>query len=99
MKAFYDSEIDALQIHFTDPPRSGYSEDVDGEEDACFVEIDDNDEKVGVELLWTKEHFHLLEVAAAQYDLDVDALRAAGAAAIAAPLRYVTVNVEAPVAA
>ena len=35
MKAFYDSEADALQIHFTDPPRAGYAEDVDGT--ACFV--------------------------------------------------------------
>jgi uncharacterized protein YuzE len=91
MKAFYDSEIDALQIHFTDPPRIGYSEDVDGT--ACFVEIDDAEVKVGVELLWATEHLDLLDAAGEKYDLDAGALRAAAAAAIAAPMRYVTVEV------
>jgi uncharacterized protein YuzE len=99
MKAFYDSEVDALQIHFTEPPRSGYAEDVEGDGTACFVEIDDNDEKVGVELLYTKKYFHFLEVAAEQYELDIDALKAVAAAAKAAPMRYVTVEVEAPIAA
>jgi uncharacterized protein YuzE len=91
MKAFYDSEGDALQIHFTEPPRIGYSEDVDGT--ACFVEIDEDDEKVGVELLWTSEHLQLLDVAAEKYDLDARALKAVAAAAMAAPMRYVTVEV------
>jgi len=99
MKAFYDSEADALQIHFTEPPRVGYAEDVEGDGTACFVEIDDNDEKVGVELLYTKRYFHFLAVAAKQYDLDIDALMAAAAAARAAPMRYVTVEVGAPAAA
>jgi uncharacterized protein YuzE len=93
VKAFYDSEADALQIHFTDPPRGGYAEDVDGS--ACFVEIDDDDEKVGVELLWTTEHFELLDAAAGKYDLDAVALKAAAAGAMAAPMRYVTVEVNA----
>lgn len=93
MKASYDSEADALQIHFTEPPRGGYAEDVEGDGTACFVEIDDNDEKVGVELLYTKDYFHFLEVVARQYDLDIDALKAAAAAAQAAPMRYVTVEV------
>jgi len=93
MKAFYDSDADALQIHFTEPPRIGYSEDVDGA--ACFVEIDDHDEKVGVELLWATEHLDLLDAAAEQYNLDGLGLKAAAAAAIAAPLRYVTVEVDA----
>jgi uncharacterized protein YuzE len=97
MKAFYDSEADALQIHFTEPPRIGYSEDVDGT--ACFVEIDDKGEKVGVELLWTNDHIELLDAAAEKYDLDADKLKAVAAAAMAAPLRYVTVEVEATVAA
>src|ERR1700749_4302510 len=51
MKAFYDSEADALQIHFTEPPRVGYAEDVEGDGTACFVEIDDNEEKGGAGLL------------------------------------------------
>jgi uncharacterized protein YuzE len=97
MKAFYDSEIDALQIHFTEPPRIGYAEDVDGT--ACFVEIDDAEEKVGVELLWATEHLELLDAAAVRYGLDADALKAAAAASMAAPLRYVTVEVGAPVPA
>lgn len=91
MKAFYDSEADALQIHFTEPPRGGYAEDVDGA--ACFVEIDDDDEKVGVELLWTSEHLELLDAASEKYDLDARALKAVAAAAMAAPMRYVTVEV------
>lgn len=37
MKAFYDSEADALQFHFTEPPRAGYAEDVEGDGSACFV--------------------------------------------------------------
>ena len=97
MKAFYDSEADALQIHFTEPPRSGYAEDVDGT--ACFVEIDDDDEKVGVELLWTTEHLVLIDVAAEKYDLDAQALKAVAVAAMGAPRRYVTVEVGAAVAA
>lgn len=97
MKAFYDSEADALQIHFTDPPRVGSAEDVDGT--ACFVEIDRNGEEVGVELLWTSRHLDLIDVAAEQYDLDAQALKAVAAAAMAAPLRYVTVEVEAAFAA
>ncbi len=92
MKAFYDNEADALQIHFTEPPRTGYAEDVDGT--ACFVEIDDDDEKVGVELLWTTEHLELLDTAAEKYDLDARALKATAAGAMAAPLHYVTVEVS-----
>jgi uncharacterized protein YuzE len=96
VKAFYDNEADALQIHFTEPPRSGYAEDVDGT--ACFVEIDDNDEKVGVELLWTSEHLELLDSAAEKYDLDARALKATAAGAMAAPMRYVKVEVSASTA-
>jgi uncharacterized protein YuzE len=96
MKASYDSEADALQIHFTEPPRAGYAEDVDGT--ACFVEIDDDDEKVGVELLWTSEHLELLDTAAEKYDLDARALKAVAACAMAAPMGYVTVEVGEPVA-
>jgi uncharacterized protein YuzE len=92
VKAFYDNEADALQIHFTEPPRAGYAEDVDGT--ACFVEIDDDDEKVGVELLWTSDHLELLDAAAEKYDLDTRALKATAAGAMAAPMRYVTVEVS-----
>jgi uncharacterized protein YuzE len=97
MKAFYDSEADALQIHFTEPPRRGYAEDVDGT--ACFVEIDDDDEKVGVELLRTTRHLDLIDAAAEKYNLDAQALKATAAAAMAAPLRYVTVDFDASIAA
>ena len=99
MKAFYDIEADGLEIHFTDPIRGGYAEDLEGVEDMCWVEVDDHGEKVGVDLLGTKRYLHLLDVAAEQYDLDLDALKAAAAAAMAAPMRYVTVEVEAPVPA
>jgi uncharacterized protein YuzE len=91
VKAFYDNEADALQIHFTEPPRVGYAEDVDGT--ACFVEIDDDDEKVGVELLWTSKHLELLDAAAEQHDLDPLALKAVAAGAMAAPMRYVIVEI------
>jgi uncharacterized protein YuzE len=91
VKAFHDSEADALQIHFTEPLRAGYAEDVDGT--ACFVEIDDEDEKVGVELLWTTEYLGLLDTAADKYDLDARALKAVAACAMAAPMGYVTVEV------
>ena len=47
MKAFYDSEADGLAIHFTNPIRGGYAEDLEGVEDMCWVEIDDHGEKVG----------------------------------------------------
>jgi uncharacterized protein YuzE len=93
VKAFYDSEADALQIHLTEPPRGGYAEDVDGT--ACFVEIDDGNEKVGVELLWTTSHLDLLDAAAEKYGLDARALKAVAAGAMAAPMRYVTVEVSA----
>ena len=92
MKAFYDSEADALQIYFTEPPRGGYAEDVDGA--ACFVEIDEDNKKVGVELLWTTEHLELLDVASEKYDLDARALKATAAGAMAAPMHYVTVEVS-----
>jgi uncharacterized protein YuzE len=91
MNAHYDNEADALGIHFTEPPRMGSAEDVDGS--FCFVEIDDSDEKVGVELLWASKHLHLLDHAAQQYDLDARALRVAAAAAMAAPLHFVEVEV------
>ena len=97
MKAFYDSEVDALQIHLTEPPRRGYAEDVDGT--ACFVEIDDGDVKVGVELLWATGRLDLLDAAAEKYDLDACALKAVAASAIAAPMRYVAVEISAMTAA
>jgi uncharacterized protein YuzE len=94
MKAFYDSEADGLEILFTDPPRAGYAEDLEGVPDFCWVQIDDSGEKVAVELLSVKENFYLLRVAAEQYDLDFVALEAAAAAAKAAPMRFVSVEVE-----
>jgi uncharacterized protein YuzE len=94
MKAFYDSEADGLEILFTDPPRSGYAEDLKGVPDLCWVQIDDSGEKVAVELLDTEKYLYLLEVAAEQYDLDNVALQAAAAAAKAAPMRFVKVEVE-----
>jgi uncharacterized protein YuzE len=94
MKAFYDSECDGLEIHFTEPMRAGYAEDLKGVPDMCWVEVDDAGEEVGIDLLYTKDYIHLLDVAAEQYDLDIDGIKAAAAAAIAAPMRYVTVEVE-----
>ena len=75
--------------------RAGYAEDLEGVPDMCWVEVDDDDEKVGIELLHAKEYICLLDVAADQYDLDIDGIKAAAAAAIAAPMRFVTVEVEA----
>ena len=45
------------------------------------------------------ESLGLLDDAAEQYDLDAQALKAAAAAAMAAPLRFVTVDVGAPMLA
>ena len=98
MKAFYDSEADALAVHFTDPIRGGYAEDLEGVEDVCWVEIDDKGEKVGVELLYASEYFHLLDTAATQYGLDPGAVKAAAAAAMVVPMRYVRVEVAEEVA-
>jgi uncharacterized protein YuzE len=91
VKATYDNEADALMIEFFDPPAPGYAEDVDGS--ACFVGVDDDNRRVSVELLHASERLILLDVAAEKYKLDVKSLRAAAAAAMAAPLRFVTVEV------
>jgi hypothetical protein len=91
VKAVYDSEADALMIDFFDPPARGYAEDVDGS--ACFVGIDDNDRRTYVELLCTSRSLGLLDDAAAQFGLDAQVLKVAAAAAMAAPFRYVTVEV------
>lgn len=99
MKAEYDKDADALQIHIVEPIRLGYAEDVNGDGTFCFVEVNDADEKVGVELLDAKEHLYLLSDAAEQYDLDAEALTAAARAAIAAPYRQVTIDVASEVPA
>jgi hypothetical protein len=46
-----------------------------------------------VELLWAREHLGLLEEAAVKYELDARTLKAVAAAAMAAPMSYVTVEV------
>jgi hypothetical protein len=97
VKAAYDSEADALMIDFFDPPARGYAEDVDGT--ACFVGVDDDDRRVYVELLWTSRNLGLLDDAAKKYGLDAQALKVAAAAAMAAPFRYVTVEVGEPMPA
>jgi uncharacterized protein YuzE len=95
MKGFYDSDLgDVLEIHLTDPIRGGCSEDLEGVDDMCWVEVDDDGEKVGVEIQNPRKYIHLLDVAAEQYDLDVRALKATAAAAMAAPMLLVTVEVE-----
>jgi hypothetical protein len=93
LKAAYDSEADALMIDLFDPPARGYAEDVDGT--ACFVGVDDDDRRVSVELLWASENLDLLDDAAEKYGLDARELRTAAAAAMAAPFRFVTVEVGA----
>ncbi|HEY5332954.1 MAG TPA: hypothetical protein VIJ21_05345 [Solirubrobacterales bacterium] len=44
-------------------------------------------------------HLDLIDAAAEKYNLDAQALKATAAAAMAAPLRYVTVDVYAAIAA
>lgn len=99
MRAEYDKDSDALQIDLGEPERRGYAEDVDGDGTFCFVEVNDADERVGVELLDAKDHLYLLARAADQYDLDAEALAAAARAAMAAPYRQVTIEVAAEVPA
>jgi hypothetical protein len=90
MKADYDSEADAISIDLRVVDGWDGGDQVD--DDYCNVAFAGGD-VVNVELLNPAEHLDLLDEAAKRYDLDALALRAAAAAALAAPDHPVTVEV------
>lgn len=94
MRAEYDSEADALSIDLVEvgPDDAVRGEAVD--EDYCTVATLD-ERPVHLELLSPADHLELLKEAAARYDLDAEALKAAAQSALAAPDRCVDVDVHA----
>lgn len=92
MRAAYDSKGNALMIELVEGRPAQYVEDVHNAE--CFVGFRDR-QPVSVELLDARENVRTLAAAAAQYDLDAEALRAAAVAAMSAPNRSVTVEIGA----
>ena len=90
MRADYDSEANALSIDLVDAARWEGSEGVGEQVNVTFAD----GKPVNVELLYPNLGLEKpLQDAAAQFDLDAEALVAAAQAAIAAPDRVVTVDV------
>lgn len=96
MRADYDSQADSIQIELHPFDRYEHQEWID--DDYCVVAFADG-EPTQVSLLSPAKHLDLLDVAADRFDLSGTALRAAAQAALAAPDRFVTIDVSAPIAA
>ena len=91
MRADYDSEGDTIQIELERVGKLGHGEEV--ENGAVIVSIYE-DRPVMVDVIGTKSGFEeALSIAARRYDLDAEALAAAGSAAVAAPDRPVVLDV------
>ncbi|MBS1861076.1 MAG: hypothetical protein JSS68_05125 [Actinobacteria bacterium] len=92
MKADYDSEADAIliEIEVVDHWDRGVTIDA---ADFCEVAFLDS-RPVGVSLRYPREEFRLLRSAAERFGLDATALEATTQAALAAPDRVVTVDVD-----
>jgi len=82
VKAYYDSEANALSIDLIDVPHWDDGEEVD--DDYCSVAFSDG-RLANVELLNPRENLRLLDVAAERFDLELGALRNAARAALAEP--------------
>jgi len=92
MKADYDSEADAILIEIEVVDRWDRGVTVD---DADFCEVAFlGGRPVGVTLRYPQEEFRLLRNAAERFGLDATALEATTQAALAAPDRVVTVEVD-----
>ncbi len=93
MKADYDSEGDTIQIELESAGRLDYGEDVDG--GAVVVGIYEN-RPVALDVIGTDRNFESsLRSAAERYELDAEALIAAAQAALVAPDRQVTLDIDA----
>ena len=89
MKAYYDSEANAVSIDLLDVD---YWDD-GGEFDEYYCTVAFSKESVAnIGLLYPSEHLELLEAVADRYKLDAKELIAAVKAALAAPDRTVTIS-------
>ncbi|HTR74102.1 MAG TPA: hypothetical protein VMH33_02450 [Solirubrobacterales bacterium] len=92
MKADYDSEADAILIEIEEVDHWDRGVTVD---DADFCEVAFLDDRpVGVSLRYPREEIRLLRRASERFGLDATALEATTQAALAAPDRIVTVDVN-----
>jgi predicted RNA-binding protein len=97
MRADYDSQGDTIQIELGGRREVGYGEDV--ENGAVIVHVRD-DRPVMLDVIGTRSEFEgSLRKAAAEYELDAEALIAISRAALAAPDRPVELDVGARIAA
>lgn len=96
MRADYDSQADSVEIQLR--PFDRHDRQIWVDDDYCVVSFADG-EPAQVCLLSPAKHLDLLDAAADRYNLNVTALRAATQAALAAPDRFVTIDVSAPIAA
>jgi hypothetical protein len=89
MKAYFDSEANAVSIDLLDVDHWDDGDEFD--EYYCTVAFCD-DRLVNVGLLYPSENLHLLEAVAKRYHLDASGLIAAARAAIGAPNRTVAIG-------
>lgn len=89
MKAYFDSEANAVSIDLLDVDHWDDGDEFD--EYYCTVAFRD-DRLANVGLLYPSENLHLLKAVAESYKLDAEELIAAAKAALAAPDRAVTVT-------
>jgi len=92
MKADYDSEADAILIEVEHVDHWDHGVMID-DADFCEVAILGG-RPVGVSLRYPREEFRLLKSAAERFGLDATTLEATTQAALAAPDRVVTVDVN-----
>lgn len=89
MKAYFDSEANAVSIDLLDVDHWDDGDEFD--EYYCTVAFS-KDRLVNIGLLYPSEKLHLLGDVAERYDLDASKLIAAARAALAAPDRTVTIS-------
>jgi hypothetical protein len=95
VKADYDSEANALLIRLREV--DWWDDEATVHDTYCHVGMRKG-RAVGVELLDPGNHLDLLTLAAERFSLDPEALLAAARAALAAPDRPVSLDVEPPAA-
>lgn len=89
MKAYFDSEANAVSIDLLDVDHWDDGDEFD--EYYCTVAFRD-DRVANVGLLYPSKNLHLLKAVAESYNLDAEEMIAAAKAALAAPDRAVTVT-------
>jgi uncharacterized protein YuzE len=93
MRAEYDSEADALAIDLVLEPRAAWADEID---DRSNVAVTEGGEPVSIEILYPSMGMdEPLRIAAERHGLDVEALRIAAHAAVAAPDRVIIIEVKA----